>query len=479
MRPSILKSSLWCRQAVARATVAMAMLLAAGCASYTARPIEPAATAAALEKRSLDDAGLQSFLAAARPQQAAANTASWDLSSLTLAALYFHPDLEISKARLALARAGVKTAGQLPNPTFTLDPTQHGVVVDPSPWTVGFLITFVLETAGKRDKRLEQARNLVDAARQDLATAGWQVRGGVRTGLLDLWAADGRHRLAVRRQAVQEQVVALLERRFGAGEASALDVARERIALGQARLALREAERQAADARARLATAVGVPLRAVEALRPAFAAFDDPLRTPDPAALSAGEMRRTALRARTDVLGLLAQYEAAQSALKLAIAKQYPDLSVGPGYAYDQGDNLYTFAVGTEVPILNQNQGPIAEAEARRGEAAARVVALQATVIGSIDRSLAAWQSAGRGLGTAEELVRAETLRRARIERAVRLGEADRLAGLTAELEQVVVEQARFEAIVQQREALAQIEDALQVPMFDADETSLKLPAPS
>ncbi len=332
----------------------------------------------------------------------------------------------------------------------------------------------MLEVGGKREKRLEQARHFVDAARQDLATAAWQVRGGVRSSLLDLWAAEGRRRLIGRRQAVQQQIVDYLERRFAAGEVSALDVARERINLSQARLASRDAERQAADARTRLATATGVPLRALASVQLSLAAFDRPMATPDLQALSAGLLRQKALQERTDVQGLLAEYDAAQAALRLEVAKQFPNITLGPGYTYDQGDDLYTFGLNSEVPIFNQNQGPIAEAEARRSEAAARFVALQAKIIGEIDQATERYRAAVRSLATADELVRAEQQRRQRIDRSFRLGEFDRLAPLTADQEQAVVDLARFEALVQQREALAMIEDAVQQPMFDRSPLDLR-----
>ncbi|MBS0222579.1 MAG: TolC family protein [Proteobacteria bacterium] len=444
-----------------------ALAFVGGCASYTAKPIVPATMAGALEQRTLADPGLTRLVDTALPQHAGAGSATWDLSTLTLAALYFHPEMEISRSKLALARAGVTTAGQIPNPTLSLDPTRHGVIIDPSPWTVGILLNVVLEIGGKREKRLEQARHLVDAAREDLATAEWQVRGGVRSSLLDLWAAEGRLRLIGQRKAVQAEIVAFLERRFAAGDASALDVARERINLSQARLAERDSERQAADARARLATAIGVPLRALAPVQISLATFDRPAEAPDLAALSAGALRQTALRERTDVLGLLAEYEAAQSALRLEVARQFPNITLGPGYTYDQGDELYTLGLDAELPIFNQNQGPIAEAEARRGAAAARFIALQAKIIGEIDQATERYKAAVRSLATADELVRAQARRRRQIERSVRLGEVDRLARLTADQEQAVVDLARFEALVQQREALAAVEDAVQQPMFD------------
>jgi len=452
-------------------------VLGTGCASYTAKPIVPSSTAAMLEQRTLNDPALAQFIEVVLPDRAGAGTLqNWDLSTLTLAALYFHPEMEVSRAKLALARAGVKTAEQRPNPTLSLSPGQYPALIDASAWTLGFLVNFVLETAGKRGKRIEQARNLVEAARQDVGTAGWQVRGAVRSSLLDLWAAEKRLRLVERRQAVQSQIVTLLEGRFAAGEMSALDVARERINLSQARLSLRDSERQAAEARARLATAVGVPVRALEPVKLSIEAFDRPAETPDVNDLAAGPLRRRALQERTDVLGMLAEYDAAQSGLRLEIAKQYPNINIGPGYTYDQGFDLYTFDLSIELPILNQNQGPIAEAEARRKQAAAKFIALQAKIIGDIDRAIASYLGGTRAVATADTLVQSQVRRRQQIDRAFRLGEVDRLAVLTTDVEQAVIELARFEALVQQREAVALIEDALQHSMFDGGGLYIRLP---
>lgn len=449
----------------------------AGCASYSAKPIEPAMTAAALDQRTLADPTLARFIADVLPDHAAdVGAARWDLSSLTLAALYFHPEMEVSRAKLALAKAGVKTARQTPNPTLSFQPGQYPALIDASAWAIGFIVNFVLETAGKREKRIEMARNLVEAARQDVATVAWQVRGGVRSALLDLWAAERRRILVEHRQTAQMQIVALLEGRFAAGDSSALDVARERINLSQARLALRDSERQAADARARLANAVGVPLRALEPVSLSLGTFDHPVGVPEGTELATSSLRRRALQERTDVLGLLAEYEASQSEVRLQIAKQFPDVTLGPSYTYDQGFDLYSLSLNVELPIFNQNQGPIAEAEARRKGAGARFVALQAKVIGDIDRSRATYLAAMRTVATADVLLRDQERQRQQIERSYRLGETDRIAPLAANVEYAIVELARFEALVQQREALASVEDALQYSMYDASSLYMRLP---
>ena len=95
--------------------------------------------------------------------------------------------------------------------------------------------------------------------------------------------------------------------------------------------------------------------------------------------ISQGELRRRALTGRGDVQSSLAQYAATQAALQLAIANQYPNLTLSPGYSYDQGNNKFGFASpGLELPIFNQHQGPIAQAVAHRKQAAASFTALQA-----------------------------------------------------------------------------------------------------
>jgi hypothetical protein len=62
------------------------------------------------------------------------------------------------------------------------------------------------------------------------------------------------------------------------------------------------------------------------------------------------------------------------------------------------------------------------------------------------------------------------------LERAYRLGEVDRLAPLTAEMELALIELSHFEALVQKREALELIEDALQRSMFDGGGLYIRLP---
>ena len=98
-------------------------VLLAGCARFESRPISPADTAAGLDARRLDDEGLKKFLETNLGHELETwPLKSWNLKSLTLAAFYYHPSLDVARAQLAVAQAGVRTAGSRPNPTLNLVP---------------------------------------------------------------------------------------------------------------------------------------------------------------------------------------------------------------------------------------------------------------------------------------------------------------------------------------------------------------------
>ena len=124
--------------------------------------------------------------------------------------------------------------------------------------------------------------------------------------------------------------------------------------------------------------------------------------------------------------------------MRLQIAKQYPDLHLGPGYAWNNGnagDSQWSLGLTLELPILDQNQGPIAEAKARRELAAAQFTALQAKVIGEIDRAVAGYSVADGQLQTGDALLAAEQKQRESAAAQFQAGAADLLDSVSAQME--------------------------------------------
>ena len=224
-----------------------------------------------------------------------------------------------------------------PCPILTLSPGSNTTTRDPSPWVVGAGIDFPNETANKRRYRLAEAKHNAQAARADVLSAAWQVRSRVQHAMLDCVGGDQSTELLKRQQASREQIVKLMELQRPQGNILPTDITQARIALRNTRLAVLESQEQSAVARVQLAGAIGLPVTALADIR-----IDLPLAGDLPEAISSAEARRHALTGRADLLALLESYAAAQSALQLEIARQYPNINIGPGYEYDQGDDKWT-----------------------------------------------------------------------------------------------------------------------------------------
>jgi outer membrane protein, heavy metal efflux system len=438
-----------------------ATLWFAGCAHYQARPIAPEKVATDFSSRTMTDDGLRAFAERNLGQSFSVwPLPAWNLTNLTLAAFYFHPDLDVARAKWATATAGKKTAGERPNPTLSVAPAYNMTTLSPSPWLVTATLDIPIETAGKRGYRLAQASQLSEVARLNIATVAMQVRSRVRNSLLGIYSARASEALLKEQQSLQDENVRLLEKQREAGAISAFELTQARLAADAGRLAVRDAERQSAEAQAQLADAVGVPLAALADLQFSFAELNDlPDEVPPAAA------RRQALLNRCDILGALAEYKASQAALQLEIAKQYPDVHLNPGYEFDQGDNKWSPGFSLTLPVLNQNQGPIAEAEARRAEAAASFNALQAHVIVDIERAVEIYRLALQKK-TDTELLRAGLQKQEKAAQALlEAGEISRSELTALRLQLSASSLARLDAVTKSQQALAQLEDALQSPL--------------
>jgi outer membrane protein, heavy metal efflux system len=436
-------------------------LTAAGCVRFHPKPMAPSVVMDDFEARRLEALELRNFLLQNKEVEEWP-PAVWDLKSLTLAALYFHPDMDIARAQWGVARAGRITAGERPNPTLNplIGYNSTSPVSEVTPWIPEISLEIPIETAGKRGFRIEEARNLSVAACWNILSTAWEVRSRLCGALLDVYSFSERELLLADQLKLQTEIVRLLVLQKEAGEVSAYEVTQARVALDNCRLAAIEAGRAKEDAMARLASALGLPRRALDGANISFDIFSR-AETEIPE----GEVRRHALLNRSDILTALFEYAASESALRLEIAKQYPDIRIGPNYQLDQTDSKWTIGIAFDLPIFNRNRGPIAEAEARRAESAARFLALQAQVIGELDAAVEGCRSAILKSRAAADLL-ANLSRQETSAQALReLGEISKLELLTIQLELNAGAQSRLEALVQAQEAIRRLENAAQSPL--------------
>lgn len=438
----------------------LATLLAAtlaGCVAYQGKDLTASATQAQLDSRRLDDAGLRQFLVA----RGGAETGPWDLPRLTLAAFYFQPELEVARAELAVAEAEKQAAGARPNPAFAFTPGQSEATPGGiSPWILGYALSIPVELAGRRDHRVALAGQKVEVARLALAARAWAVHSAVRRALIDLDAAEAAGRLWREQLPLLARAAQLVEAQARAGDIGPLMAAQTRTELNRATLAAREAERGVINARSRLAEAIGVSLAAVTDLPISAQGLADRVELP-----AVAEARTWAAQNRPDLLAALAEYAAAQAALQGEVARQYPDLQLGPGYQLDQGEGKWSLGLSVSLPIFHHQQGPIAAAEARRTAAAARFLALQNRVMAEVDRAAADYSSV-LAEGDSVGALRKNLARQTEILRAqFAAGEISRL-DLTR-MEIALAEQTRLELDARARIARTRgaLEDAVRRPL--------------
>jgi cobalt-zinc-cadmium efflux system outer membrane protein len=456
--------------------VLLALVFVAGCAPYKyhAAPVSPLALAQSLQTRSLDDPDLRSWMKqVADFQPLLWPLETWDFNALTLAAFYFNPDLDVARANAAAADAAIKIAAMKPNPSMSVGPGYESG--DQGPLTMAFSFSLPIETAGKRGYRIANATHLSLASRIQLAQTAWVVRSRVRSALVDYLFAIQAADLLRKEEVLRSRYVALTESRFRAGEISLPDVMTARIDLTTLRQALSIADGQVHTTHAALAAAIGIP---ESGLTGKTLAWPDADRPPAPASLPPQKMREATVSNRLDVQRALAQYEAAQSALQLQVARQYPDIDLGPGYNFEEGANFIALSLSTILPLRNHNEGPIAEAEAQRKVAGAQLLAVQSSVIANTDKALRQYTAA---YATEEEADHAVGQLEAQLKAAMRIrqsGETDQLSVVAAELQTSVAERARLDALHQAQLSLGLVEDALQRPISPNATPALPTSAP-
>lgn len=424
-------------------------MLLAGCAhqTYAPQPLQPTASAEAFNARSLADASMGAV-------------ESWDLPTLTQAALRLHPDLAVARAQLKAARAAEISAGQKPNPTVSGNAQHHSRADNVSPWTMTLGVEIPIETHGKREARLEQATALSEAAKLDIALTAWQIRSRLRSRLLDWYAVQEQAAQLQKEADLRGKVVALLEARLKAGMVSGTDLADARLMWLKTQTQLEAESARTGEIRAALAAGIGIPAEALPKANLSLSGFQQ-----ETVSASASDIRIAALLNRIELRKALANYVAAEARLKLEVAKQYPDISLSPGYLWDQGDKIWSLGLSLVLPLFNKNEGPIAEARAQREVEAQRFNALQAAVIGEQSQAMAALQSALNETDKARSLVSSQQARLAQTQRQFDAGYADRLELTTAQLELATAESAVLAAHLKAQRALGALEDAVQQPL--------------
>jgi cobalt-zinc-cadmium efflux system outer membrane protein len=439
----------------------LALAALCGCTTYQPAPLDPKHGVEQFAARRLDVRELQTEVARLLPQSNASwPPQEWNRAQLLAVALVRNPQLTVARAHIQEALAHEITAGQMLNPDLTLQ-SEYGAHGDPHPWLYGVATDWVLRSPGRRHLEQEIARLDTTTVKLQLEDGIWALRRELIAALSDWESARRRLTLLDRLAAAQDQLLVGERKRVRAGE----DSPSESVTVEQGRI---ETEQQQAQARA---AADAAQVAAAKALGfPPDTLNDVQFQWPDwgvPPSISEGDSRNArerALLSRSDLEAAIGEYAIAEAQFKLAVKRQYPQLTLGPGYYWDHGISKFPLDVGLTLP-LNGNKGEIAEARAARDVAGKRMLALQADIYGEIAAAERAERLARNSTDTAERRLENARHQAAQSELSLHLGESNAMERVGAEILAIRAELEVLEMHAQLQAARNDLEDVLHAPL--------------
>lgn len=441
---------------------ALPLLLAGigGCTHVAPAPVHLEARIAGQAARTFDAPAAERDAALLAPGAQAGR-----IDRLTLFAALLASDPRVAEARAALetARRDARSARKVGSPTLTLSSEYANDPSTSSPWLLGGGVDLPLDIGGRRGARLARADLGVIAARYDLAEVAWADRMALVRALADHLIARRQAELGTAIVAMRDRQLAVLEQRVARGETAGLDLFPYRAQRAQAARALEDAQRRAQQARIAMAGVLGLPATALDGLDVAWDGFD--AASTDAPALSPSVMAR-AVAGRADVLKAIVAYDQAEADLRGELARQYPAVSLGPGYTWERGLVKLPFAINLAVPSFDLNRAAIRAAEARRAQAGAAIETTLAQAQAAIESARAERAAASAALDRVRRTELPQTAAVARrADAQLAKGTAGRADWAGAQIAALEARLAEIDALARLRAADAALEDALRQPL--------------
>jgi outer membrane protein TolC len=437
----------------------MALLLGA-CASYHAQPLHPRQSVRTFAARRLDSPAARDAVTKLLPDAPQQWPPSrWTRAELLAVALADNPQLAVARAEIGRTLAHQITAGEIPNPTIEL---QSEYALQGIPWLYGIAFELPLRSPALRRLAISEAQIATSSARWQLMGKTWSVRSALVAALSQWQSARSRSTLLATLIRDQQELLKQQRARVDAGEDAPATLVAVQDALLQAQQEQGQARADAQRAQTDAAAALGLPPQALDGLQLDWPHWGTPPAATTEELLAA---RTRALLSRGDLAGAINEYAAAENGLRQAVARQYPQITLAPGYYWDHGVHKFPFDVGLTLPLFNRNRGEIAEARAGRELAAQRMLALQDSIYGQIAGAERAESIARDNESAAEQRLHSarDLLRQARL--GLKLGAIDRSAQLAASIATARAQLQLLDTQTQWQAARDALEDALRAPL--------------
>lgn len=446
--------------------LAPSILLGCNHLPYFAKPIDAQQSAINLTQKSLDNPDFKAFLIKHGVSTEASSLQSWDLESLHATALFFHTDLAVAKEKLALAEYSIQIAGQKPamgvNGAIGRSDRANG---DINPMSYTLQIDIPFETTSKRAIKVEEAEHLAEVARMDAAETAWNLRHQIQLDLISYHEQQRNLQLLQRELDSYNQLSNMLQKRVAMGMGSNTDLSQYQLMQQKSQIQLRNTNTKTEILLAKLAADVGLSVSEFKRIPIKTETDKSSVAKDHSVAVTPESLQSEALINRVDVRRALARYAASESKLKLEVAKQIPDISLSPTYAYEFGDRVWSLGFATLLNLLQQQPKLIKEAEQLRAIEGAQFEAIQASAIAQTNAAWTQYEAAKAIHQSAIEMLAAQLAHIQKIQKQFDTGLVDRVALTQAQLNLHLAEQDANNSAFELQRQYAQLENVVQRPL--------------
>jgi len=332
--------------------------IAAACASYEPRPVDLAAYARDYGDRLPDLDVVRAF---AKSIGAGVEGEALTRTEARALALWFHPDLQRVRAAAGVAHAVAENSGYWPDPT--IQGSAANKLGNQYPWLVTSAVGLTVPLSGQFGLQAQLADTKHGSARLHALVREVEVRDGLDADWVR-WSA-----LQLRATALRELCEKLADiDRIGSRLLASNQLTRPQARLFSLELASRRAELAAADAETAVALShlqqtMGLPPGSLVPLQPDLDIASRAHDAKDTDPMLAGPRLVAAHR----------MHQEAERQLELAISRQWPTLSLFPGWEEEDAVQRPVLGFSVPIPLWNRNRLAIAEANAHRDAAKAEL----------------------------------------------------------------------------------------------------------
>ena len=342
-----------------------AALMGTGCQTYAPKPPDLRAHHEAWIDRHPSSDEIKRFADALLEGGTVAVSESPDgrltVDQAEIVALLFNADLRLARARAGIAQASADYSGLWDDPVLSVG-LERMLSSGPHPWMAMTSVGFTLPISGRLEIEKQRATAAHHAALYAIYEQEWQIRVGVRRAWIAWSAAMLKRDVTLDFLDGLDRIVDIVTQKEQVGELARVQGRLFHIEHAQRRNQLRDIEGEVGEHELALRQLLGLSPTADISPAPQIG-----VDRPTDASEASVTIREQSPRLRT----LLAEYDTTERGLELAIRRQYPDLTISPGYNYEDGTNRLLFGLSLPLPIFNRNQQQVAEATAEREQALA------------------------------------------------------------------------------------------------------------